>query len=182
MLDELGPRLSTSSPALAQHPPGVLHGHDLIAHYATLRLPVGSILGEFAKRLEARWVCADTLGDPRAFPSGVTGVNDCRYHNWMGVIPCEGARLGWPAHTEIPLPQKLHRKLERLRLSCWELGVNRPSTGQTAVNAHRVPLGCVPMERWKTSYMCLWSAQLTIAYGPSTGATLAFRDAACAPL
>jgi hypothetical protein len=95
---------------------------------------VGSILGEFAKRLGARWFCPDTLGDPRAFPSklqvtscnarllssccyscsefwafpsGVTGIKACRYHNWMG----EGARPGWLAHTEAPLPQDLHRVL-----------------------------------------------------------------------
>jgi hypothetical protein len=42
-----------------------------------LRLPYNcqwavSTLGQFAERVEARW---DTLGDPRAFPSGVTGVN-----------------------------------------------------------------------------------------------------------
>ncbi len=40
-----------------------MHGHDLIAQYATL--PVGSILGEFVKRLEARWVCPDTYHVPR---------------------------------------------------------------------------------------------------------------------
>jgi len=87
-------------------PPAGIHGDDLIAHYATLKLPVGSIMGKFAKRLDERWRCPNTLGDPRAFPSGTSGVKLCRYSNWMGRPPLKGVIPAWLAHAEAVLPKR----------------------------------------------------------------------------
>ncbi len=68
----------------------------------------------------ARWFFA-----LRDNPSGVIRVKACRYHNRMGVTPCEGLR---PRRDGRPtLPQNLHRVLVRFRLGCWELEVNRPN-------------------------------------------------------
>jgi hypothetical protein len=144
-------------------PPGDLHGQDLIAHYAILQLPV---LGELIKRLHARWVCPDTLGDPRAFPSGDTGVKACRFYNWMGVTPCEGARPGWLAHTETPLPGNLHAV--RMRLG-WAVGSWLPTPNSPT--APRVTVGCV---RWMTRYLHVvveWPAydSLRAKYGSDLG-------------
>ncbi len=94
-----------SSPALiGATSPQDVHGHELIAHYATLELlPLGSIPRGFAKRLEAGWFCP------------------------------EGARPGLPANTETSLPQSLHRVLVRFRLGCWELEFNRPNDRERAM-------------------------------------------------
>ncbi|EFJ40655.1 hypothetical protein VOLCADRAFT_108067 [Volvox carteri f. nagariensis] len=113
--------------SLGVEPPTNTRGNDLISYYTTLKLPVESILKVFAKRLDARWECPNTLGDPRVFPIGITGAKACRYMNWMGAAPSRGARLDWLEHTKGTMPQRLHHVLMRFQLGCWELEVNRPN-------------------------------------------------------
>ncbi|EFJ41932.1 hypothetical protein VOLCADRAFT_98034 [Volvox carteri f. nagariensis] len=112
--------------SLGAEPPAGLRGDDLIAHYATVRLPVGSILKEFARRLDAWWECLDTLGDPRTFPSGSTGIKACRYLNCMGAPPHRGTRHKWLAHAEIAMPQRLHQMLMRFRCNMRTIMTKAP--------------------------------------------------------
>lgn len=124
-------KVNTFLASLGATPPEGLHTHH-IRITLPFQLPVRSILGNFAKRISARWVCPDTLGDARDLPNGATGLKACRCHECMGVTPSEGALSGWPAHVETALPQTLHRVRMRFRMGYWELEVNRPKGHESA--------------------------------------------------
>lgn len=100
-------------------PPSGLRGDDLIAHYATLKLPplVGIILNDFIKRLNARlfvrkpWAHCFQWGCQRQIMP-LSKLN-------------EDARFG--CHAEDAVPQRLHQVLMRFQLDCWELEANHPN-------------------------------------------------------
>ena len=87
----------------------------------------------------------------------------------MGVTPCEGARPGWPAHAEAPLPQNLHRVLMRFRLGCWELEVNRPNGRERAARTCRL-CACGAVEDELHVFMeCPAHDSLRARYGSDLG-------------
>jgi len=97
-------------------PEGLAAGAQ-VAHFASLFIPIGRVLDNFAEKLDARWRLPYVTGAPRDFPSGETGVKMCRYASWMGD----------PVHTAAVMAPSVHQTLMRFRLGCWETEVNRPN-------------------------------------------------------
>lgn len=112
---------------LGASPPTDCTGASLVAHYAQLKLPVGSILKEFAHRLDARWFDVQLMAsDPRAFPSECGGVKTCRYLNWMGLSHEPGTHPLWLKHANTVMRLDHHQSLMRFRLGAWGVEVNIP--------------------------------------------------------
>lgn len=59
-------------------------------------------------RLDARWYCPKTMGNPCTFPSGADSVQTCLYRILMvtRAPPLVGERFGWLAHAEAAMSQQ----------------------------------------------------------------------------